>query len=181
MPARTPGEHLARGIQQQHVLGAQLQPTRLQPGGQRPVEGQPRAHLGKSTGQQQQQSCLGLITAGVRVPPLARPGPRGAPGGMPNRAPRPAASPQLLAPHAAAPGAPLTPTRPCICSRHGTAAPGLHWSQRRCSSSSSSCCRQRGCCPASSATQGWKRSAFIPILKKVNAKECSNYCTIALI
>ena len=27
----------------------------------------------------------------------------------------------------------------------------------------------------------WKRSAFIPILKKGNAKECSNYCTIALI
>ena len=29
--------------------------------------------------------------------------------------------------------------------------------------------------------QDWKRSAFIPILKKGNAKECSNYCTIALI
>ena len=29
--------------------------------------------------------------------------------------------------------------------------------------------------------QAWKRSAFIPILKKGNAKECSNYCTIALI
>ena len=28
--------------------------------------------------------------------------------------------------------------------------------------------------------QDWKRSAFIPILKKGNAKECSNYCTIAL-
>ena len=28
--------------------------------------------------------------------------------------------------------------------------------------------------------QDWKRSVFIPILKKVNAKECSNYCTIAL-
>ena len=27
----------------------------------------------------------------------------------------------------------------------------------------------------------WKRSAFIPIPKKGNAKECSNYCTIALI
>ena len=26
-----------------------------------------------------------------------------------------------------------------------------------------------------------KKSAFIPILKKGNAKECSNYCTIALI
>ena len=29
--------------------------------------------------------------------------------------------------------------------------------------------------------QDWKRSAFIPISKKGNAKECSNYCTIALI
>ena len=29
--------------------------------------------------------------------------------------------------------------------------------------------------------QDWKRSVFIPILKKVNAKECSNYHTIALI
>ena len=27
----------------------------------------------------------------------------------------------------------------------------------------------------------WKRSVFIPIPKKVNAKECSNYHTIALI
>ena len=27
----------------------------------------------------------------------------------------------------------------------------------------------------------WKRSVFIPILKKGNATECSNYCTIALI
>ena len=27
----------------------------------------------------------------------------------------------------------------------------------------------------------WKRSVFIPILKKSNPKECSNYCTIALI
>ena len=27
----------------------------------------------------------------------------------------------------------------------------------------------------------WKRSVFIPISKKGNAKECSNYCTIALI
>ena len=26
----------------------------------------------------------------------------------------------------------------------------------------------------------WKRSAFISIPKKGNAKECSNYCTIAL-
>ena len=29
--------------------------------------------------------------------------------------------------------------------------------------------------------QDWKRSVFISILKKGNAKECSNYCTIALI
>ena len=29
--------------------------------------------------------------------------------------------------------------------------------------------------------QDWKRSAFIPIPKKGNAKECSNYRTIALI
>ena len=29
--------------------------------------------------------------------------------------------------------------------------------------------------------QYWKRSVFIPIPKKGNAKECSNYCTIALI
>ena len=27
----------------------------------------------------------------------------------------------------------------------------------------------------------WKRSVFIPVPKKGNAKECSNYCTIALI
>ena len=30
-------------------------------------------------------------------------------------------------------------------------------------------------------SQDWERSVFIPIPKKVNAKECSNYCTIALI
>ena len=29
--------------------------------------------------------------------------------------------------------------------------------------------------------QDWERSVFIPIPKKGNAKECSNYCTIALI
>ena len=28
--------------------------------------------------------------------------------------------------------------------------------------------------------QDWKRSVFIPIPRKGNAKECSNYCTIAL-
>ena len=30
-------------------------------------------------------------------------------------------------------------------------------------------------------SQDWTRSVFIPIPKKGNAKECSNYCTIALI
>ena len=30
-------------------------------------------------------------------------------------------------------------------------------------------------------TEDWKRSGFIPILKKGNANECLNYCTIALI
>jgi len=29
--------------------------------------------------------------------------------------------------------------------------------------------------------QDWKRSVFIPIPKKGDAKECSNYCTIAFI
>ena len=29
--------------------------------------------------------------------------------------------------------------------------------------------------------QDWKRSVFIPIPKKASAKECSNYCTVALI
>ena len=29
--------------------------------------------------------------------------------------------------------------------------------------------------------QDWERSVFIPIPKKGNAKECSNYCTVALI
>ena len=29
--------------------------------------------------------------------------------------------------------------------------------------------------------QDWKRSVFIPIPKKGNAKECSNYCTTVLI
>ena len=29
--------------------------------------------------------------------------------------------------------------------------------------------------------QDWERSVFIPVPKKGNAKECSNYCTIALI
>ena len=30
-------------------------------------------------------------------------------------------------------------------------------------------------------SQDWKRSVFIPVPKKGSAKECSNYCTIALI
>ena len=29
--------------------------------------------------------------------------------------------------------------------------------------------------------QDWKRSVFVPVSKKGNAKECSNYCTVALI
>ena len=29
--------------------------------------------------------------------------------------------------------------------------------------------------------QGWKKSVFIPVPKKSNAKECSNYHTVALI
>ena len=33
----------------------------------------------------------------------------------------------------------------------------------------------------SAVATGWKKSVFIPIPKKGNAKECSNYCTIALI
>ena len=33
----------------------------------------------------------------------------------------------------------------------------------------------------SAVAQGWSRSVFIPIPKKGNAKECSNYCTTALI
>ena len=33
----------------------------------------------------------------------------------------------------------------------------------------------------SAVAQDWKRSGFISIPKKGNAKECSNYCTIAVI
>ena len=33
----------------------------------------------------------------------------------------------------------------------------------------------------SAVATNWKGSVFIPIPKKGNAKECSNYCTIALI
>ena len=36
-------------------------------------------------------------------------------------------------------------------------------------------------CKTQQWLQDWKRSVFIPIPKKDNAKECSNYCTIALI
>ena len=35
--------------------------------------------------------------------------------------------------------------------------------------------------PTQQWSQDWKRSVFIPIPKKGNAKECSNYCAIALI
>ena len=34
---------------------------------------------------------------------------------------------------------------------------------------------------AQQGPEDWKRSLFIPVPKKGNAKECSNYCTIALI
>ena len=33
----------------------------------------------------------------------------------------------------------------------------------------------------STVATDWKRSVFIPVPKKGNAKECSNYCAIALI
>ena len=36
-------------------------------------------------------------------------------------------------------------------------------------------------CKTQQGPQGWKRSVCIPIPKKCNAKECLNYCTIALI
>ena len=36
-------------------------------------------------------------------------------------------------------------------------------------------------CKTQQWPQDWKRSVFIPIPKKGNAKECSGYCTIALI
>ena len=42
-----------------------------------------------------------------------------------------------------------------------------------------SICQQNG--KTQQWPQDWKRSVFIPIPKKGNAKECSNYCTIALI
>ena len=42
-----------------------------------------------------------------------------------------------------------------------------------------SICQQIG--KTQQCPQDWKRSVFIPIPKKGNVKECSNYCTIALI
>ena len=39
----------------------------------------------------------------------------------------------------------------------------------------------KGCTQTQQWPQDWKRSVFIPITKKGNAKECSNYCTVALI
>ena len=42
-----------------------------------------------------------------------------------------------------------------------------------------SICQQT--CKTQQWPQDWKRSVFIPIPKKGNAKECSNYCTIAII
>ena len=36
-------------------------------------------------------------------------------------------------------------------------------------------------CKTQQWPQDWKRSVFIPVAKKVNPKECSNYHTIALI
>ena len=36
-------------------------------------------------------------------------------------------------------------------------------------------------CKTQQWPQDWKRSVFISIPKKGNAKECSNYCTIALV
>ena len=36
-------------------------------------------------------------------------------------------------------------------------------------------------CKTQQWPQDWKRTVFIPITKKGNAKECLNYCTIALI
>ena len=43
------------------------------------------------------------------------------------------------------------------------------------------CCTQYASKFGKLSSGHWKRSAFIPIPKKGNAKECSNYCTIALI
>ena len=38
---------------------------------------------------------------------------------------------------------------------------------------------KRWCCETQQWPQNWKRAVFIPIPKEGNAKECSNYCTIA--
>ena len=43
------------------------------------------------------------------------------------------------------------------------------------------CCTQRQIWKTQQWSQDWKRSVFIPIQKKGNAKECSNYSTIAFI
>ena len=43
------------------------------------------------------------------------------------------------------------------------------------------CCTQYASKFGKLCTQDWKSSVFIPIPKKGDAKECSNYCTIALI
>ena len=43
------------------------------------------------------------------------------------------------------------------------------------------CCTQYASKFGNLSSGHWKRSIFIPIPKKSNAKECSNYCTIALI
>ena len=40
---------------------------------------------------------------------------------------------------------------------------------------------RQGCGPCDQIPQDWKRSVFVLIPKKGNAKECSNYCTIVLI
>ena len=43
------------------------------------------------------------------------------------------------------------------------------------------CCTQYASKFGKLSSGHWKRSVFIPIPKKSNAEECSNYCTIALI
>ena len=42
-----------------------------------------------------------------------------------------------------------------------------------------SICQQIG--ETQQCSQDWKKTVFIPIPKKGNAKKCSNYCTVALI
>lgn len=53
-PAPAPGVHLTSLVQQQRVLGAELQPTCPQFRGQGPVQGRQRAHVGAGAGQQGQ-------------------------------------------------------------------------------------------------------------------------------